>query len=112
MSESTQQTTNATTEQNARALDVLRTVIDPEIGMNIVDLGLVYEATVKSDYVYVQMTMTTAGCPMHESITGAAKRALEQAFPGIEVNVHLVWEPAWTPARLSPAAKEKLGFPG
>src|SRR5512142_254183 len=92
------------------ALETLRSVIDPEIGMNVVDLGLVYEVAVQPSYVYVQMTMTTPGCPMHESICDAAKRALEQAFPGREINVHLVWEPAWTPERLSPAARERLGY--
>ena len=97
-------------DDNAKAYDALRSVIDPEIGINIVDLGLVYEVTIKPEYVLVNITMTTQGCPMHESICDAARRALQLAFPGLEITVHLVWEPAWSPDRMSASARERLGY--
>ncbi len=90
--------------------EILRGIIDPELGINIIDLGLVYEMKVNDGDVYVKMTMTTPGCPLHESIVGAVDRALKLHFPTKLVNVDLVWEPRWTPERLSHAAKEKLGF--
>lgn len=104
--------TPALSDSERAAITALTAVIDPEIGMNIVDLGLIYELTVQNDRVYARITMTTQGSPMHESICNAAERALQQAFPGNDVNVHLVWEPVWTPDRLSAATKERLGFPG
>ena len=101
---------SAVVDDNAKAFDALRSVIDPEIGMNIVELGLVYDVSVKSEYVLVNLTMTTQGCPMHESICDAARRALQLAFPGLEITVHLVWEPAWSPDRMSASARERLGY--
>jgi len=92
------------------AVEALYQIIDPELGINVIDLGLVYEMRISPEEVYVQMTMTTPGCPMHESIVNAAERALKMLFPLKTVNIHLVWEPAWTPERLSPSAKQKLGF--
>lgn len=90
--------------------EILCGIIDPELGINIIDLGLVYEMKVNDGDVYVKMTMTTPGCPLHESIVGAVDRVLKMHFPTKQVNVDLVWEPRWTPERLSEAAKEKLGF--
>ncbi|MBI5407056.1 MAG: DUF59 domain-containing protein [Nitrospirae bacterium] len=91
-------------------LTALKHVLDPEIGVNIVDLGLVYEVKVGNGDVYIQMTMTTPGCPLHESISKGAEEAVRQ-LPGVEnVKVDLVWEPAWTPERMSDWAKKQLGW--
>ena len=91
-------------------LTALKHVLDPEIGVNIVDLGLVYEVKVENGDVYIQMTMTTPGCPLHESISRGAEEAVRQ-LPGVEsVKVDLVWEPAWTPERMSDWARKQLGW--
>lgn len=89
---------------------ILKRVYDPELGLNIVDLGLVYDIQVsENNDVYVKMTLTTPGCPLHGSITGGAEVAL-QAIPEInQVKVDLVWEPAWSPAMMTDEAKEQLG---
>lgn len=88
----------------------LRSVIDPEIGINVVDLGLVYEAESDHGHVRVAMTMTTPACPLGESLSREAETAIRQKFPGLaSVTVNLVWEPAWDPSMMSAAARERLG---
>ncbi|HSD64038.1 MAG TPA: iron-sulfur cluster assembly protein [Ignavibacteriaceae bacterium] len=91
-------------------LEALKTVIDPEIGINIVDLGLVYRIEIKEDRITIDMTLTTKGCPMHNSMPGWVKECLVHLAPSAEVVVNLVWSPAWTPKLMSEAAKEQLGF--
>ena len=89
----------------------LRAVLDPEIGVNIVDLGLVYEAEVSGDTARVVMTMTTPACPMHEVLTADVRAAVEMMVPGVQrVDVALVFEPRWTPDRMSDEAKQQLGW--
>ncbi len=91
-------------------LTALKHVLDPEIGINIVDLGLVYEVKVENGNVYIKMTMTTPGCPLHESISRGAEEAVKQ-LPGVEsVKVDLVWEPAWAPDRMTDWARKQLGW--
>jgi metal-sulfur cluster biosynthetic enzyme len=96
-----------------QARDALRAVLDPEAGMNIVDLGLVYgiEAPDADGGVTVQLTMTSAACPMAEVIVDHAHDALTGAL-GIDtpVTVELVWEPPWTPERMSDLAREQFGW--
>lgn len=95
------------------ARDALRGVIDPEAGMNIVDLGLVYaiEAPDADGGVSVQLTMTSAACPMAEMIVDSAHDALAGAFgPGTPIAVELVWDPPWTPDRMSDFAREHFGW--
>ncbi len=87
----------------------LRQVYDPELGVNIVDLGLVYDIREEADKVYVQMTLTTPGCPMHDTIVGGVHRVLQDKTDK-EIDVDLVWEPRWSPQKMSEAAKEQLGF--
>lgn len=89
------------------ALEALQQVNDPEIGLNIVDLGLVYQVDFdESDQkIYLQMTLTTQFCPMGNSILEAAGLALEQAFPGYEVEVSLTFEPHWNSERISTQGK-------
>jgi metal-sulfur cluster biosynthetic enzyme len=93
--------------------DALRTVDDPEAGMNIVDLGLVYTITVSENAIVVAMTMTMPACPVADVITAQARAAIEAiAPPGAEVQVQLVWEPFWTPSMMSGVAKDFFGWPG
>jgi len=92
-------------------LDVLREVVDPELGVNIVDLGLVYRVEINGGHVHVRMTLTAPGCPLHESLTGAVQSALELLLPGVkEVSVAVVWDPPWTPERISAAGRQLLGW--
>jgi len=78
-------------------------VMDPEIGLNIVDLGLVYQLDFDEPVkrIFVTMTLTTQFCPMGESITAAAQRALERAFPGETIVVNLCFDPPWSHERIS-----------
>lgn len=88
----------------------MRTVYDPELGLDVVNLGLIYELKVEPPRAYVRMTLTTPGCPLHDSMGDAVRQALSR-IPGIEeVEVELTFEPPWTPARLSEEAKRLLGW--
>ncbi len=90
----------------------LRMVIDPELGENVVDLGLIYEIAVEDGVVRIEMTTTTRGCPA----TNYLREAVEQAawaLPGIHfVEVKLTYEPPWTPELMNEDAKAHLGFAG
>lgn len=104
---------NVITNNNIRctiALAALQHVTDPEIGLNVVDLGLIYQVDFDNagKKIDVTMTLTTQFCPMGESITGAVKRALENAFPGEEVIVTLSFDPPWSHERISEEGKEFL----
>ena len=82
-------------------LAALRQVIDPEIGCNIVDLGLIYGTTITGTKVTVQMTLTTPGCPMGESIAQGAQWAM-LGIEGVEdAAVEIVWDPPWNPSMMS-----------
>jgi len=91
-------------------LEVLKQVIDPEIGINIIDLGLVYDVDISNDSVKVTMTLTTPGCPMHDSITSWVDNMISQLIPDKKVIVNLVWEPRWSPDKMTAEAKEQLGM--
>jgi metal-sulfur cluster biosynthetic enzyme len=82
-------------------LDALRQVIDPEIGCNIVDLGLVYGSSIAGAKVTVQMTLTTPGCPMGESIAQGAQWALLNLEDVEEAEVEIVWDPPWNPSMMT-----------
>jgi metal-sulfur cluster biosynthetic enzyme len=90
---------------------LLRTVIDPELGVNIVDLGLVYDiATDDEGRVAIKMTLTTPGCPLGGFLDDQIRACLT-ALPQVrDVRVELVWEPPWEPQAMSDAAKEQLGW--
>ena len=101
------------TEQDV--LSALRSCYDPEIPVNIVDLGLIYNVNFaavpegKND-VTVEMTLTAPGCPEHVNISAQVKSRVEQ-LPGVNIcTVNVVWTPAWTPERLSPEARKQLGI--
>ncbi|GAA5336761.1 MULTISPECIES: metal-sulfur cluster assembly factor [Thermus] len=93
-----------------QAWNLLRTVYDPELGLDVVNLGLVYELKVEPPRAYVRMTLTTPGCPLHDSMGEAVRQALSR-IPGVEaVEVELTFDPPWTPARLSEEARRLLGW--
>lgn len=88
----------------------LKNVYDPELGVNVVDLGLIYGIEQQNGTIQVDMTMTTPGCPLHESLLQGVGDALS-IFPGVErVEVRLVWEPIWTPDRISAEGRQALGW--
>ncbi len=90
--------------------DQLRQVYDPEIPVNVVDLGLIYDMRIEGRTVDVQMTLTAQGCGMGPSIAMDAKRRIE-TLPGVdEANVQVVWDPPWTPHMISPEGRAKLGM--
>lgn len=88
----------------ATVLEALRQVLDPEIGMNVVDLGLIYDVKVSGSSVRVAMTLTTAGCPMGESIRGGAELALLNLEGVAAAHVELVFDPPWHPGMISQTA--------
>jgi len=89
---------------------VLKKCYDPEIPINIVDLGLVYNVDIQGDKVSVRMTLTAPGCPASAYISQDVKRKLE-SVPGVKTaEVQVVWEPPWTPERMSDTAKKQFGW--
>jgi len=89
---------------------VLRRVKDPELNLNIVDLGLVYDVIVVGNDVRVDMSLTSPGCPSGPEIMGEAEKEL-RTLPGVgEAVVNLVWSPAWTPERIEPRVRAYMGF--
>jgi FeS assembly SUF system protein len=98
-------------ELQARVLEALKTVRDPEIPVNLVDLGLIYELIVRQDgTVYVEMTLTTPACPVAGALPGQVQQAVA-AVPGTQdVRVKLVWTPPWSQDRMSEEARLELGL--
>ncbi|ALS29248.1 iron-sulfur cluster assembly protein [Paenibacillus cisolokensis] len=92
-----------------RILTALEEVLDPEVGVNIVDLGLVYEVSAdENGKVKIEMTLTIPECPLADEIVEQVKKTVSQ-LPGVkEVDVRLVWEPRWTPARMNDRAREEI----
>jgi metal-sulfur cluster biosynthetic enzyme len=91
--------------------EVLRFVEDPEAGMNIVDLGLVYGIEVTGNTVHVDLTMTTAACPMTDMIVDGVHEAIAAIAPSdVNIDVALVWDPPWTPDKMTGVAKEHFGW--
>lgn len=90
---------------------VLRQVVDPEVGVNIVDLGLVYGIDIGDNGVVVRLTMTSPACPMGDLVMDEARAALEPLVPEpYDLDLQLVWEPPWSPALMSSKAKDTLGW--
>ena len=93
--------------------EVLKDVRDPELMLDIINLGLIYEITPRPDdrVVDVEMTLTSPGCPAGHQILADEHRAILQGFPEVEdVNVKLVWVPFWNPDMMSEEAKDELGI--
>jgi metal-sulfur cluster biosynthetic enzyme len=92
-------------------IEALRAVDDPEAGMNIVDLGLVYAVDVNAEGVHVAITMTTAACPMTDMIVDEVRKTIAAMMPGgTAIDVEVVWDPPWTPDRMSGIAREHFGW--
>lgn len=90
--------------------EVLKNIPDPEIGVSLWDLGLVYEITVKDGNVHILMTLTTIGCPLFELIETPIRQEVSKIKGVKKVNVELTFEPPWSMDRMSEEAKLKLGF--
>jgi metal-sulfur cluster biosynthetic enzyme len=87
----------------------LRAVVDPEIGLSILDVGLVYAVELEGADCRVQMTMTSAACPLGDLIVAEVEDALAAVLPpGVAIDVALVWEPPWTPDRMSDGARRAM----
>lgn len=93
-------------------MELLRDVIDPELMVNIVDLGLIYGVTYNEadKQIDVALTLTSPGCPMGGIIIEDAQQSIEADYPGFKVNINLVWEPEWSPAKLTDEGKAALGY--
>jgi metal-sulfur cluster biosynthetic enzyme len=97
------------TEEDVR--EALRGVEDPEAGMSIVDLGLVYGIALEPGRVRVEVTMTSPACPAAPYLVDESVAAIRAIAPdGTEVQVELVWDPPWTPERMSPEAQSRFGW--
>ncbi len=101
----------ATLPDESVVRDALATVIDPEAGMSIVDLGLVYRVEVDATGVTVDMTMTTPACPVADMLVAQAREAIAAvAPPGTAIDVRLVWDPIWNPSMMTGVAKDHFGW--
>jgi metal-sulfur cluster biosynthetic enzyme len=88
----------------------LRKVKDPELNLNIIDLGLVYEISVDASDVDIDMTLTSPGCPAGAQIMGDVERVVK-AMPGVSaVNINLVWQPFWSPEKIEPRVRAYMGL--
>ncbi|MGE3935776.1 MAG: SUF system Fe-S cluster assembly protein [Rhodospirillaceae bacterium] len=98
-------------ELEARVIEAVKTVFDPEIPVNIYELGLIYSLEVsQSGNVEVEMTLTTPACPVAGSLPGEVETRIREVEGVGEVTVQLVWDPPWSPDRMTEAAKLELGF--
>lgn len=98
------------TGKELRVYELLKSVMDPELGINIVDLGLIYEIHCGDDGINIVMTMTTPGCPVSGSIIDAVRTTLQDEFTEDYVETELVWKPAWSPERITPEGMKLLGW--
>lgn len=96
----------------AEVREALKKVIDPEIGINIVDLGLIYEVKVEKNVAYIRMTLTVPGCPLVNMLTSQAEQAARSVEGITDAKVELTWDPPWNPKMMSDEAKRKLGWGG
>jgi metal-sulfur cluster biosynthetic enzyme len=92
-------------------LDALTGVIDPEIGLNIVDVGLVYRVEPSEDSVEIDFTLTSPGCPLADVIVADMKKHVTEKTGISEVNTNLVWNPPWSMDFMSEEARLELGYP-
>ena len=96
-----------------QVLEALKAVVDPEIMMDIVNLGLIYEVKIDEEKksIDIDMTLTSPGCPMAPQIMTDTYQTVQRSFPDVDdVEINLVWVPFWNPQMMSEEAKEELGF--
>jgi metal-sulfur cluster biosynthetic enzyme len=91
-------------------MNALRQVIDPELGVNIVDLGLIYDIEIAGSEIKVVMTVTTPGCPMQDSLKWGVHSALMSLGAVEAVDVQIVFEPPWSPARIAAGVRDAMGI--
>jgi FeS assembly SUF system protein len=97
--------------RKAQIIEVLRTIYDPEIPVNIYDLGLVYDIDLAADgVVNVRMTLTSPACPVAGSLPPEVEERVKSLHGVTDARVEIVWDPPWTPDRMSDAARLQLGF--
>ena len=106
---------NVTQQQDTQQQNIiwmaLQSVMDPEVGINIVDMGMVYSVVVSNNQAKVAITMTSPSCPLHVTIRKEARQAIMRRLPTLHaVDVRVVWEPPWTPELMTDEAKKKLGW--
>jgi metal-sulfur cluster biosynthetic enzyme len=101
---------SSSTVNEQMVLDAMRQVIDPEIGCNVVDLGLIYGVAIAGAKVRLQMTLTTPGCPMSESIAQGAQWALLGIDGVEEAEVELVWDPPWHSSMMTETGRAATGM--
>jgi FeS assembly SUF system protein len=93
------------------AIAALKTVYDPEIPVNIYDLGLIYDVSIDEEqHVHVKMTLTTPGCPVAQTFPGTVEQAVNKVEGVSDCTVELVWDPPWTQERMTEAARLELGI--
>ena len=90
--------------------EAIKEIIDPEVGINIVDMGLIYGVDVEADTVNVTMTLTSPGCPAGGQIVNGTQHVTQQLEGVEEVNINVVWTPRWTPEMMTEEAKDELGI--
>lgn len=91
-------------------MEVLKDVYDPEIPVNVVDLGLIYDLKIEGDVVHVTMTMTAPGCPFHEQLSFDAREKILAGTGAKDAEIDIVWDPPWTPDRITEDGKKMLGW--
>ena len=110
MSETVTQTESTNTVSEDQVKLALRRVKDPDLNLNIMDLGLIYTIAVSGSHVNVDMTLTSPACPSGPELVGNAEKEIK-SIPGVEsVTVNIVWEPFWTPEKMEPRVRAYLGF--
>lgn len=98
-------------QEQDQVRDMLRKVVDPEVGINIVELGLIYRIESMPAHVLIEMTMTSPACPMGDLIEDDARQELARGLPpGRQVELRLVWEPPWDPSMMSESAHTHFGW--
>ena len=102
---------SAVPDRVSKVRDALCSVYDPELGLDIVSMGLVYDIRDEGDAIVVEMTLTTPGCPVSESLPEEARAAAQSAVDDTAVDLRVVWDPPWTPERLTTDAGTALRRP-
>jgi metal-sulfur cluster biosynthetic enzyme len=93
-----------------RVLEALKDVYDPEIPVNVVDLGLIYQVKIIDDWVGVKMTLTSPGCGLADQIAGQVREKILDIPGVVSGDVRIVWQPQWNPSMIAPEARKKLMF--
>ena len=91
-------------------LEQIKQVIDPDVGLNIVDMGLIYGVDINDDVVDITMTLTSPGCPAAPQLLNGSQTVVQQLDGDEEVNINVVWTPPWDPEMMSEEAKDELGI--